>query len=192
MTGASPLSRPLEPPAMEPAPDEGSGMITGQTRDKEDLMILLKSAMAAEMSCALRYKRYHLMAIVPQQPDSAPEFLAHSNAASGNAKKLAKRILKLGGDPLLSPVFFADHDQTWHKNGDTLSSIICANMSAERITIESYKNMMQHVLTSDETTRRLLEELLEWKIAMLTNWLTCWWHCLRSENSDGLEMTSVK
>jgi bacterioferritin len=44
--------------------------------------------------------------------------------------------------------------------GDTLVEMITENLIAERIAIESYREMVAYVGTGDSTTRQLLERIL--------------------------------
>ena len=91
----------------------------------------------------------------------AAEFLEHANEESGHADRIAKRIVQLGGAPNFSPVGIAERSHAEYVEGTTLESMIKENLVAERIAIDSYREMIAHIGDTDPTTRRMLAEILE-------------------------------
>ena len=68
--------------------------------------------------------------------------------------------MQLGGEPNLSPSGLAERSHSEYVEGDDLEDMIKEDLVAERIAIESYRDMIAFVGSDDPTTRRLLEEIL--------------------------------
>ena len=90
----------------------------------------------------------------------AAEFLQHANEEMGHADMLAKRIVELRGEPNFCPVGMADRSHAEYVEGKTLKDMIKEDLIAERIAIESYREMITYLGEQDPTTRRLLKEIL--------------------------------
>jgi bacterioferritin len=121
---------------------------------------LLNDALATELVCVLRYRHDHFMARGIHSHAVAAEFLAHSNEELGHADRIAERIVQLGGEPRFDPDELTAHSHAEYRIGKTLAEAIRENLVAERIAIESYREMVQYVGENDSTTRRMLEEIL--------------------------------
>ena len=139
-----------------------SGAVTdGYTGDRNAVIELLNGALATELVCVLRYKRHHFMADGIHATAVAAEFLEHANEESGHADRIAKRIVQLGGAPNFSPVGMTERSHAEYVEGTTLESMIKENLVAERIAIDSYREMIAFIGETDPTTRRMLSEILE-------------------------------
>lgn len=137
------------------------GAVTaGYSADRTIVLEMLNDALATELVCVLRYRRHHYMARGIHSQSVAQEFLAHSNEELGHADLLADRIVQLGGAPDLAPDGLADRSHAEYVEGDTLSSMIRENLVAERIAIDSYRDMVRYLGDHDPTTRRMLEGIL--------------------------------
>jgi bacterioferritin len=90
----------------------------------------------------------------------AAEFLEHSNAEQGHADRIAERMVQLGGEPDFNPNAITGRSHAEYRIGRTLPEAIKENLVAERIAIDSYREMVQYIGDSDPTTRRMLEEIL--------------------------------
>jgi bacterioferritin len=88
------------------------------------------------------------------------EFLAHAKEEQAHADELAERIIQLGGEPNLSPDGLSARSHSEYVEGDSLKDMIKEDLVAERIAIESYRDMINFVGNNDSTTRRLLETIL--------------------------------
>ena len=88
------------------------------------------------------------------------EFLQHAKEESGHADLLAKRITELGGEPDFSPDGLSKRSHAEYVPGDSLNSMIKENLIAERIAIESYREMVAYLGDNDPTTQRMLKEIL--------------------------------
>jgi bacterioferritin len=88
------------------------------------------------------------------------EFLAHATEEMGHADRLAKRITELGGEPNFSPDGLSERSHAEYVEGDTLNSMIMENLIAERIAIESYREMVLYLGEHDPTTQQMLKDIL--------------------------------
>ena len=88
------------------------------------------------------------------------EFLLHANEELVHADRLAKRIVELGGEPDFSPEGLAVRSHAEYIVGDTLRSMIKENLIAERVAIDSYKEMIAYLKDDDPTTQRLIMDIL--------------------------------
>lgn len=141
--------------------DVEQGAITANYgADKSSVVQLLNEALATEIVCTLRYKRHYFMAKGLTSAGIAEEFLQHANEESSHADRLADRIVQLGGAPNFNPEGLADRSHAEYVEGESLTEMIRENLVAERVAIESYRQMIGSLGTGDPTTRRLLEEIL--------------------------------
>lgn len=128
--------------------------------DKEKVLQLLNEALATELVCVLRYKRHYFMAKGMTSAGIAAEFLEHANEEMGHADQIADRIAQLGGEPQFNPDTLTKLSHAEYVEGNTLLDMIREDLVAERIAIESYREMINFIGKGDSTTRRLLEEIL--------------------------------
>ena len=128
--------------------------------DPETVIKLLNEALATEIVCVLRYRRHYFMAEGMNAESVKSEFLAHAGEEQAHADQLAERIVQLGGEPNLSPEGLADRSHSEYIEGENLEDMIKEDLVAERIAIESYRDVIAFVGSDDPTTRRLLEEIL--------------------------------
>ena len=128
--------------------------------EAKDVCEVLNSALASELVCVLRYKRHYFTAAGISSESVKAEFLAHANEEQGHADRIAGRIVQLGGQPDLSPDGLSDRAHTEYVAGTTLREMIKEDLVAERVGIESYREMINWIGTRDSTTRIMLEEIL--------------------------------
>lgn len=139
----------------------GEGAVTlGYTADRKFVLKLLNDALATEMVCVLRYRRHYFMAKGIESKSIADEFLAHSNEELTHADLIAERIIQLGGEPDFSPHNMINRSHAEYIAADTLENMITENLVAERIAIDSYREMINYLGGQDPTTRRMLESIL--------------------------------
>ena len=137
------------------------GAITpGYRADRETVVRLLNEALATETVCVLRYKRHYFMASGINAQSVAQEFLQHANEEQGHADQIAQRIVQLGGEPNLSPEGLLTRSHSEYVEGTTLVDMIKEDLVAERIAIDSYREMIGYLDNDDPTTRRMLEGIL--------------------------------
>ena len=139
----------------------GQGAVTaGYGAEREMVIKLLNEALATELVCVLRYKRHYFMATGIHAASVAAEFLEHATEEMAHADMLAKRIVELRGEPNFCPVGMADRSHAEYVEGKTLKDMIKEDLIAERIAIESYREMIGYMGDQDPTTQRMLKEIL--------------------------------
>ncbi|MBA3563457.1 MAG: bacterioferritin [Gammaproteobacteria bacterium] len=121
---------------------------------------ILNEALATELVCVLRYKRHFFMASGSNAQSAAAEFLEHANQEQQHADQIAARIVQLGGEPDFSPEGLATRSHAEYVEGDSLIDMIKEDLVAERIAIDSYREIIAWLGTRDPTTRRMMEEVL--------------------------------
>lgn len=128
--------------------------------DKATIVRLLNEALATELVCVLRYKRHYFTTKGIRAKVAAAEFLEHAREEQQHADQIAERIVQLGEDPDLDPSTLAARSHAEYHAGTNLKDMLEANLIAERIAIESYREAISYVGERDPTTRRMLEEIL--------------------------------
>jgi bacterioferritin len=137
------------------------GAITpGYAADRETVVRILNEALATEVVCVLRYKRHYFMATGIHAQSVAQEFLQHANEEQQHADQIAERIVQLGGAPNLSPEDMLTRSHSEYVEGTNLIDMIREDLVAERIAIDSYREMIAYLANDDPTTRRMLEGIL--------------------------------
>jgi len=137
------------------------GAVTpGYNADRGVVLRLLNEALATEIICVLRYKRHYFMAQGIHAEGVAAEFLEHANDEQQHADQIAARITQLGGEPDFSPEGLTTRSHAEYVEGDTLEEMIKEDLIAERIAIDSYREMITYLAEADSTSRRMLEEIL--------------------------------
>jgi bacterioferritin len=137
------------------------GAVTpGYHADRSVVLRLLNEALATEIVCVLRYKRHYFMAKGIHAEGVAAEFLEHANDEQAHADQIAARITQLGGEPNFSPDGLSARSHAEYVEGETLEDMIREDLVAERIAIDSYREMVAYLGEADPTTRRMLEEIL--------------------------------
>jgi len=125
--------------------------------DPQTAISLLNEAVATEIVCVLRYK-YHAIAASGIASESVKEeFAQHAKEEEQHLDWLAERINQLGGKPNMNPDGITTRAASQYAEGENLVDMIRENLVAERIAIDSYREMIQYVGDSDPTTRRMLE-----------------------------------
>ena len=137
------------------------GAITpGYKADRKVVIKLLNEALATEIVCVLRYKRHYYMAKGIHAKSVAAEFLEHANEEQGHADLIAERITQLDGAPNFNPEGLLSRSHADYVEGDDLVDMIKEDLVAERIAIDSYREIVDYLGTNDSTTRRLMEGIL--------------------------------
>jgi bacterioferritin len=137
------------------------GAVThGYKADRDVVLKLLNEALATEIVCVLRYKRHYFMASGLNAQSVAAEFLQHANEEQTHADQIAQRIVQLGGEPNLSPEGLTSRSHAEYVEGESLLDMIKEDLVAERIAIDSYRDIINYLGNDDPTTRRLMEEIL--------------------------------
>ena len=141
--------------------DLEDGAVTPGTSPYNDAIIkLLNDALATELVCVLRYKRHHFTAHGMASPAIADELMTLANEEAAHADKIAKRIVQLGGSPDFEPSSLLGRSHAEYDDSSDLREMLRANLRAERVAVEAYRQMIRLIDDQDPTTRRMLEEIL--------------------------------
>ena len=128
--------------------------------DRKAVVGLLNTALATEIVCVLRYKRHYYATHGIRAKFVSAEFLEHANEEQAHADRIAERIVQLGEDPDLNPATLLSRAHSEYDEATALRAMLEADLIAERIAIESYREMITFIGPRDPTSRRLLESIL--------------------------------
>jgi bacterioferritin len=139
--------------------EEGS-LTADYALDRNQVVRILNDALATEYMCVLRYRFHYFMATGIHSAAVAEEFLEHAEEEQGHADKLAERIKQLGGKPELHPAVIAERSHSEYREGTSLADMIREDLIAERIAIETYREMVRYFGDKDTTSRVMMEGIL--------------------------------
>jgi bacterioferritin len=126
----------------------------------ETAIRLLNSVVATEMICTMRY-RYHAVVAAGISSDAVKaEFEEHARDEEEHMMWAAERINQLGGNPDLNPATVTGRSASQYIEGQNLVDMIKENLIAERIAVETYRDLVRYFAEKDPTTRILLERIL--------------------------------
>jgi bacterioferritin len=86
--------------------------------------------------------------------------LQHANEEQGHADLIAQRIVQLKGEPNFNPDGLSMRSHAEYVEGTSLIDMIKEDLVAERIAIDSYRDMITYFGNDDPTSRRMLEGIL--------------------------------
>ena len=137
------------------------GAVTSNYRlDAPTVCKVLNEALATEIVCVLRYKRHYYMAKGIHSESVKSEFLEHAKEEQEHADSIAERIVQLGGEPDFNPDGLTSRSHAQYDASEGLRKMLKEDLVAERIAIESYREIAQWLGDRDSTTRKLMEEIL--------------------------------
>ena len=128
--------------------------------DPAQVRAVLNQALATEIVCVLRYTAHYYRAHGAHSEAAKTEFLKHANEEQAHADQIAERIVQLGEDPDLNPATLLSRSHAEYDEKTSLREMLEADLVAERIAIESYREMIDFIGPRDPTSRRLLESIL--------------------------------
>ncbi|MFZ6818702.1 ferritin-like domain-containing protein [Undibacterium sp. Ji22W] len=141
----------------EAAKNFDDGAVTaGYQGDRKQVIALLNAALATELVCVLRYKRHYYTASGLQNGPIKAEFLQHALEEQAHADQLAERIVQLNGKPDFNPATLMERSHVEYDEADDIQAMIKANLIAERVAIETYRQMIEQIGETDPTTRHML------------------------------------
>jgi bacterioferritin len=125
-----------------------------------DSIDLLNHAVATEIVCVLRYKYHAVCAAGLASEAVKEEFAQHAKEEEEHLDFLAERINQLGGKPNMNPDGVGSRAASEYVEGENLVDMIKENLVAERVAIETYRDMVRYFSDKDPTTRVILERIL--------------------------------
>lgn len=128
--------------------------------DRKVVIEKLNESLATEWVCVLRYMRHYFSASGMFADSVKAEFLEHAKQEQAHADLIAERIVQLGGEPDLNPDTLTRRSHAEYKEGKNLKDMVRENLIAERIAIDSYRELIDFIGDKDTTTKRMLMHIL--------------------------------
>jgi bacterioferritin len=139
--------------------DDGA-VTNGYQADREAVIAMLNDALATELLCVLRYKRHYYTVSGPNTGAIKAEFLEHAQQEQDHADQLAERIVQLNGSPNFNPATLTARSHAEYDESEDVQAMIRADLIAERVAIESYRQMILAIGDKDPTTRLMLINIM--------------------------------
>ena len=135
---------------------EDGAITVGYQGNRQEIISLLNGALATELVCVMRYKRHYFTVRGLENAPVKAEFLTHAQEEQGHADLIAERIVQLNGEPDFNPATLVARSHAEYDDSSDIKSMIRANLIAERIAIEAYRQMIEKIGDTDPTTRHML------------------------------------
>lgn len=132
----------------------------GYQGNREEVVKMLNDALATELVCINRYKRHYYTVKGRENAAIKAEFLEHATEEQEHADWLAERIVQLNGEPDFNPATLLARSHAEYDASEDVQAMVRANLIAERVAVESYRQMISLIGDKDPTTRRMLEGIL--------------------------------
>lgn len=139
---------------------EDGAVTEGYAADREAVIDMLNAALATELLCVLRYKRHYYTVSGPNIGELKAEFLEHAQQEQEHADSIAERIVQLNGSPNFNPATLAQRSHAEYDDSEDAQAMVRADLIAERVAIESYRQMIAAIGDKDPTTKHLLTTIL--------------------------------
>jgi bacterioferritin len=139
--------------------DDGA-VTEGYQADREAVIAMLNDALATELLCVLRYKRHYYTVTGPNSAQMRAEFLEHAQQEQEHADRIAERIVQLNGSPNFNPATLSARSHAEYDESEDAQAMVRADLIAERVAIESYRQMILALGDKDPTTRDMLVEIM--------------------------------
>ncbi len=128
--------------------------------DRKQAIAILNEALATEIVCVLRYNFHYFMATGIHSQAVKSEFKEHAAEEREHAERIAERIKQLGGKPEMNPSILTERSHSEYREGTSLADMVREDLIAERIAIETYREIVHFFGDRDPTSRILMEEIL--------------------------------
>ena len=139
---------------------EQGAVTSTYTGDVAKTIEILQSVLATEIVCVLRYTQNAIAATGISSEGVRSEFKQHAKEEQEHMLAVADRINQLGGKPNFNPEGLLSRSHAEYVEGETLLDMIKEDLVAERIAIDSYREIIQYLGNDDPTTRRMMEGIL--------------------------------
>ena len=139
--------------------DDGA-VTEGYQADREAVIAMLNDALATELLCVLRYKRHYYTVSGPNTGHIKAEFLEHAQQEQDHADRIAERIVQLNGSPNFNPATLSARSHAEYDDSTDVQAMVRTDLIAERVAIESYRQMIAAIGDKDPTTRALLVDIM--------------------------------
>jgi bacterioferritin len=135
---------------------EQGAVTAGYKADRQAVVDMLNDALATELLCVLRYKRHYYTVTGVENGTIKAEFLQHAQEEQGHADQLAERIVQLNGMPDFNPASLEARSHAQYDDATEVQAMVRNNLVAERVAIESYRQMIERIGDTDPTTTHML------------------------------------
>jgi bacterioferritin len=139
--------------------DDGA-VTDGYQADRGAVIAMLNDALATELLCVLRYKRHYYTVQGPNSAQMRTEFLEHATQEQQHADRIAERIVQLNGSPNFNPATLTARSHAEYDESKDGQAMVRADLIAERVAIESYRQMIAAIGDKDPTTKEMLIEIM--------------------------------
>lgn len=139
---------------------EDGPVTEGYQADREAVLAMLNDALATELLCVLRYKRHYYTVKGPNTGQIKAEFLEHAQQEQDHADRIAERIVQLNGSPNFNPATLTARSHAEYDDAEDVNAMLRADLIAERVAIESYRQMIAAIGDKDPTTRDMLVAIM--------------------------------
>jgi bacterioferritin len=155
---------------------------------------LLNAPLVTELACAARYRSHATRLGESIAQTVRNEFLKYALEEQGHANALAGRIRDLGGEAVQeAPALVANADVYYGEevDADRLADLLEEDLIAERIAIDSYREILQYVGSHDAATHRLIESILAVELTHAEELAVMRADVLRRERPSGATSTRL-
>jgi bacterioferritin len=121
---------------------------------------LLNAALATELVCVVRYRRYAVMDSATVADTVKDEFVKRAQDEQSHADQIAERIVELGGEANLDPLSASDRGAVEYPEDEMLTDMLAEDLIAERIAIDTYREIIRYLGDQDGATRQLIEGIV--------------------------------
>jgi bacterioferritin len=128
--------------------------------ERDAVLRLLNAALATELACVVRYRRYCLMTAeaLPDAPKN--EFMKRALDEQNHADQIAAHIVELGGQPNLNAPSLPDRGEVELADDELLTDMLAEDLIAERIAIDTYREIVRYLGDHEPATRQLVEKIM--------------------------------
>jgi bacterioferritin len=129
---------------------------------------LLNEVLATELVCVSRYQNHLALQGEALAESVRGELQRYAREEQGHADRLAERIVELGGQPVSrqSPaIALPASNPVEELDAEAIVDLLEEDLIAERIAIDSYREIVRFVGERDPRTRELLEAILAVEVA---------------------------
>lgn len=128
--------------------------------DRQAVLRLLNAALATELACVVRYRRYCLMTAGAVPDARKNEFMKRAQEEQGHADQIAAHIVDLGGEPNLPASSASDRGEVELADDEMLTDMLAEDLIAERIASDTYRDIIRYLGDHEPATRQLIENIM--------------------------------
>ncbi|MFI4868301.1 MAG: bacterioferritin [Steroidobacterales bacterium] len=128
--------------------------------DRDLVLRLLNAALATELACVQRYRGYAVLDRDAVSDALRSDFMKHAQEEQAHADRIAARIVELGGQPHLAPNPASARGSDGYGEDENLTDMLAEDLIAERIAIDTCREIIGFLGDQDPPTRQLFESIL--------------------------------